>query len=158
MQSQPAPSMHLFLFPLEDPRKRLDYSKKMHIHMPTTVWIQFLGVSPQIHILKSNPDIMVSENRPSRGNRFKGGGSWAWLSLTKAKLSFLIVKIMESKFYPCPGWRPQTLANPVRSANHFPRRSLPLPSRISESPELLRRQEERLSLQGGKVLFLPDAP
>lgn len=64
--------MHLFLFPL-DLRKRLDYSKKMHIHIPATVWIQFLGVLPQIHILKSNPGIMVSENRPSRANR-----SWGW--------------------------------------------------------------------------------
>lgn len=69
--------MHLFLFPL-DLRKRLDYSKKVHIHIPTTVWIQVLGVLSQMHILKSNPDIMVSENRPSRANR-----SWGMEPITK---------------------------------------------------------------------------
>lgn len=46
----------------------------MHIHIPTIVWIKFLGVSPQMHILKSNPGVMLSKNKPSTGNRSMGGG------------------------------------------------------------------------------------
>lgn len=41
----------------------------MHMHIPTIVWIEVLGVSSQMHMLKSNLGIIESENRPSRGNQ-----------------------------------------------------------------------------------------
>lgn len=58
--------------------KELGYTKKMHIHIPTIVWIKFLGVSPHMRILKSNPGVPLSKNRHSGGNR-----SWEIEPITK---------------------------------------------------------------------------